>query len=219
MTLVTVRRHWSPYEGAPLPNIAKSELSPKDYSTSVKIEGHSVAIRGAMFESMGDIASKGTGGGLISANTHGPAKFITPGSMTVSIEGKAVHLLGESMLNNCGPGGSPPNTGATLMGVGQGSLPMMDQPCPAGGDHAITTEERDRQKEIQDAQELRPQRVTIQFETGDPFECRGVAGGVVQRTLAEAARSGDILRFVHAASSATRSHRHRPDPANRRRRR
>src|SRR5436190_3121147 len=27
-------------------------------------------------------------------------------------------------------------------------------------------------------QEVRPQRVTIQFETGDPFECRGVAGGV-----------------------------------------
>src|SRR5690349_3441203 len=27
-------------------------------------------------------------------------------------------------------------------------------------------------------QELRPQRVTIQFEPGDPLECRGVAGGV-----------------------------------------
>ena len=52
---------------------------------------------------MGDMASKGTGGGLISANTHGPAKFITPGSMTVKIEGKSVHLLGEPMLNNCGP--------------------------------------------------------------------------------------------------------------------
>ena len=50
--------------------------------TTVKIEGNAVAIRGATFESMGDIASKGTGGGLISANTHGPTKFITPGSMT-----------------------------------------------------------------------------------------------------------------------------------------
>jgi uncharacterized Zn-binding protein involved in type VI secretion len=89
-------------------------MSPKDYSTTVTIEGSAVAIRGATFESIGDVASKGTGGGLISANTQGPAKFVTPGSMTVKIEGKAVHLLGESMLNNCGPGGSPPNTGASV---------------------------------------------------------------------------------------------------------
>jgi hypothetical protein len=102
-----------------LPNVAKSGISPKDYSTSVTIEGNTVAIRGASFESMGDMASKGTGGGLISANTHGPAKFITPGSLTVKIEGKSVHLLGEPMLNNCGPSGSPPNTGATMVGLDQ----------------------------------------------------------------------------------------------------
>lgn len=107
----------APFVPAPLPNIAKSELSPKGYSTTVTIEGSAVAIRGATFESIGDMASKGTGGGLISANTHGPAKFITPGSMTVKIEGKAVHLLGEPMLNNCAPSGSPPNTGATMMGT------------------------------------------------------------------------------------------------------
>ena len=109
----------APFVPAPLPNIAKSGSSPKDYSTSVKIDGNTVAIRGAMFESMGDVASKGTGGGLISANTHGPAKFITPGSMSVKIEGKSVHLLGEPMLNNCGPSGSPPNTGATMTGLDQ----------------------------------------------------------------------------------------------------
>ncbi|MCC7155139.1 MAG: DUF4150 domain-containing protein [Bryobacterales bacterium] len=109
----------APFVPSPLPNIAKSELSPKGYSTSVKIEGNTVAIRGATFESIGDIASKGTGGGLISANTHGPAKFITPGSLTVKIEGKSVHLLGEPMLNNCAAGGTPPNTGATLQGVKQ----------------------------------------------------------------------------------------------------
>jgi hypothetical protein len=107
----------APFVPAPLPNIGKSELSPKGYSTTVNIEGNAVAIRGASFESMGDIASKGTGGGLISANTHGPVKFITPGSFTVKIEGKSVHLLGEPVLNNCGPSGSPPNTGATLTGV------------------------------------------------------------------------------------------------------
>lgn len=109
----------APFVPAPLPNIAKSGMSPKGYSKKVKIEGQAVAIRGASFESMGDMASKGTGGGLVSANTHGPAKFITPGSLTVKIEGKSVHLLGEPMLNNCGASGSPPNTGATMTGVGQ----------------------------------------------------------------------------------------------------
>ncbi len=107
----------APFVPAALPNIAKSELSPKGYSTTVKIEGNAVAIRGATFESIGDMASKGTGGGLISANCHGPAKFITPGTMTVKIEGKGIHLLGDPMLNNCGASGSPPNTGATMGGA------------------------------------------------------------------------------------------------------
>jgi len=114
----------APFVPAPLPNIAKSGSSPKDYSTTVKIEGNAVAIRGAMFESIGDMASKGTGGGLISANCHGPAKFITPGSLTVKIEGKSVHLLGEPMLNNCGASGSPPNTGATMAGLKQAELTL-----------------------------------------------------------------------------------------------
>src|SRR5262245_24512138 len=114
----------APFVPSPLPNIGKSELSPKGYSTTVEIEGQAVAIRGATFESMGDMASKGTGGGLISANTHGPTKFITPGSMNVKIEGKAVHQLGEPMLNNCGPSGSPPNTGATAMGEDQDDLDL-----------------------------------------------------------------------------------------------
>ena len=109
----------APFVPSPLPNIAKSGMSPDGYSTTVKIEGNAVAIRGATFKSMGDIASKGTGGGLISANTGGPAKFITPGSLTVTIQGKGVHLLGEPMLNNLGASGMPPNTGATMNGLGQ----------------------------------------------------------------------------------------------------
>jgi uncharacterized Zn-binding protein involved in type VI secretion len=108
-----------PFTPTHLPNVGKSELSPKGYSKTVKIEGCTVAILGASFESIGDIASKATGGGLISANTHGPTKFITPGSLTVKIEGKNVHLLGEPMLNNCGPTGIPPNTGATMQGEDQ----------------------------------------------------------------------------------------------------
>lgn len=106
----------APFVPTPLPNIGRSALSPKDYSKKVKIEGNPVAIGGASFASQGDMASKGTGGGLVSSNTHGVTKFIMPGSFTVKIEGKGVHLLGEPMLNNCGPSGSPPNA-ATMQGA------------------------------------------------------------------------------------------------------
>jgi uncharacterized Zn-binding protein involved in type VI secretion len=117
----------APFVPSPLPNIAKSGSSPKGYTKKVKIEGKTVAIMGATFKSMGDMASKGTGGGLISANTHGPAKFITPGSPTVKFEGKSVHLLGEPMLNNCGASGNPPNTGASMMGADHSDI---DPPEP-----------------------------------------------------------------------------------------
>lgn len=106
----------APFVPTPLPNIGKSDTSPTDYSTTVKIEGQPVAIAGATFGSMGDVASKGTGGGLISSNCEGPTKFVGPGSFDVKIEGKNVQLLGDPMLNNCGPGGSPPNA-ATMTGV------------------------------------------------------------------------------------------------------
>src|SRR5678815_1156825 len=106
----------APFVPTPLPNIGKSGDSPKDYSQDVTIEGQAVAIKGSTFNSMGDMASKGTGGGLISANTHGITKFVGPGSMDVKIEGKNVQLLSDPMLNNCGPSGSPANS-ATLMGL------------------------------------------------------------------------------------------------------
>jgi hypothetical protein len=109
----------APFVPTPLPNIAKSGSSPDGYSTSVEVEGNPVCIFGGSFQSNGDEASKGTGGGLLSSNTAGPVKFIAPGSMTVKIEGKTVHLLGDSCLNNCGPGGAPPNTGATMSGTKQ----------------------------------------------------------------------------------------------------
>lgn len=124
----------APFVPTPLPNIGKSSLSPKGYTKKVKIEGKTVAISGATFGSQGDIASKGTGGGLVSANTHGPTKFIGPGSLDVKLEGKSVHLLGEPMLNNCGGSGSPPNS-ATMMGLVQGvavvyNLGPGDPNCP-----------------------------------------------------------------------------------------
>jgi hypothetical protein len=106
----------APFVPTPLPNIGKSGDSPQGYSKTVTIEGHTVAIQGSSFGSMGDAASKGTGGGLVSMNTHGPTKFLGPGSFDVKIEGKNVHLLSDQMLNNCGPSGSPPNS-ATMAGV------------------------------------------------------------------------------------------------------
>lgn len=120
----------APFVPTPLPNIGKSGDSPKGYSTTVKIEGQPVAIKGATFGSMGDMASKGTGGGIVSSNTHGPTKFIAPGSMDVKIQGKNVQLLGDQMLNNCGPSGSPANS-ATLAGTVQPSAALVAALGPA----------------------------------------------------------------------------------------
>lgn len=106
----------APFVPTPLPNIARSSMSPKGFSKKVTFDGDPVAIKGCSFASMGDVASKGTGGGLISNNVEGAAKFIAPGSMTVFVEGGNVHLLGDVMSNNNGPSGSPPNA-ATMMGA------------------------------------------------------------------------------------------------------
>src|SRR5689334_22883096 len=111
----------APFVPTPLPNIGTSDDSPQGYSTSVKIESQPVAIKGASFASKGDIASQGTGGGIISNNVQGPTTFIGPGSFDVQIEGKNVQLLGDPMLNNCGPPGSPANA-ATMAGVLQAPL-------------------------------------------------------------------------------------------------
>jgi uncharacterized Zn-binding protein involved in type VI secretion len=106
----------APFVPTPLPNIGRSSIRPSGYSKTVKIEGQYVAILGASFGSIGDIASKGTGGGILSNNCEGPTKFIAPGSLTVQIQGKNVHLLGDVMSNNNGPAGAPPNA-ATLNGT------------------------------------------------------------------------------------------------------
>jgi hypothetical protein len=115
----------APFVPTPLPNIGKSSISPKGFSTSVKIEGNAVAIFGCSFGSMGDIASKGLGGGMVSMNCEGPTKFIAPGSLTVTIEGKNVHLLSDIMSNNNGPAGAPPNS-ATMIGLSQADAKKID---------------------------------------------------------------------------------------------
>jgi hypothetical protein len=115
----------APFVPTPLPNIGSSGKAPDGYSTSVTIEGNPVAIQGASFGSSGDVASQGTGGGIVSNNVEGPTKFIGPGSFDVQIEGKNVQLLSDPMMNNCGPGGSPPNA-ATMGGVLQ--VPLVGNP-------------------------------------------------------------------------------------------
>lgn len=127
----------APFVPTPLPNIGQSGKQPDGYSTSVKVEGEPVAIAGASFGSSGDIASKGTGGGVVSNNAEGPTKFIAPGSLNVQIEGKNVQYLGDQMMNNCGPGGSPANA-ATMMGVAQAPAvvppPPPSQECQEAAD-------------------------------------------------------------------------------------
>jgi len=129
----------APFVPTPLPNIGKSGEKPDGYTQNVKVEGKTVAIKGASFGSMGDIASKGTGGGLVSANTHGPCKFIGPGSMDVKFEGKNVHLLSDPMTNNGGGSGSPANS-ATMVGLLQAAEaknPSNKDVCGAGNHSEI----------------------------------------------------------------------------------
>ncbi|WNG48107.1 DUF4150 domain-containing protein [Archangium minus] len=152
----------APFVPTPLPNIGKSGTDPKGYSKSVTIEGKKVAIKGATFGSMGDVASKGTGGGLISSNVEGPTSFVGPGSMDVKIEGKNVQLLGDPMLNNCGPSGSPANA-ATMMGLIQQPSGLVtyvtgEEECPLckkthGSDAALeeTQATKDSAKRLVDA--------------------------------------------------------------------
>lgn len=102
----------APFVPAPLPNVARSGNDLRGGSKGVKIGGSSVAIRGSTFGSVGDIASKASGGGLVSCNTHGPAKFVSPGSLDVRAEGKAIQLLGDAMTNN---NGNPPNAGTAML--------------------------------------------------------------------------------------------------------
>lgn len=90
----------APFVPVPLPNIGKSAMSPSGYTTSVTVEDQAVAIKGASFMSMGDIASQGTGGGLVSAQTQGTTKFVAPGSMNVKFEGGNVQFLGDYTTNN-----------------------------------------------------------------------------------------------------------------------
>ena len=163
----------APFVPAPLPNIGKSGDTPKDYTKTVKIESNPVAINGASFCSIGDMASKGTGGGMLSANTHGPCKFIGPGSLDVKFEGKNVQLLTDPMTNNGGGSGSPPNA-ATMVGIVQLAEAVMDtekkkKPCPGGGDHIWVHEEASDGRDF-DTKVNKKEQQGINGDKGAAFE-------------------------------------------------
>ena len=132
----------APFVPTPLPNLGTSGDNLKDGTSTVKFEGKKVAIKGSTFMSQpsGDVASKGTGGGLISAKTQGKTEFLAPGSMDVKAEGKNIQLLGDAMGNN---GGSPVNA-ATLKElqapIAQGGIGRhaADALCKAVCNHAGT---------------------------------------------------------------------------------
>jgi hypothetical protein len=190
----------APFVPTPLPNIGKSGNSPDGYSTTVTIDGDAVAIQGASFLSMGDVASKGTGGGMVSMNVEGPTKFVGPGSMDVKIEGKNVQLLSDQMLNNCGPSGSPANS-ATMGGLLQAAKaknPARLDIC-GPGKH---TEEIDRPK-VPPGEETPAGRVaamkSVASTPGDAFEIAAAEHNIADKSIT----SGDQLsRDISPAEKA-----------------
>lgn len=177
----------APFVPAPLPNIGKSGDKPKGYTKKVKVEGNPVAIKGASFCSMGDMPSKATGGGMVSANTHGPCKFISPGSMDVKFEGKNVHLLADLMTNNGGGSGSPANS-ATMMGAVQLSAEVKadireqmkeEKPiCPEGNAQFFEHEWKEEPREPRGSTKETIETLQNSANEDDAFEGYGAAKNV-----------------------------------------
>ncbi len=92
----------APFVPTPLPNIGRSADRLSDATTTVEFEGKKVAIKGSYYMSSPspDVASQGTGGGVVSMVTQGMTDFVAPGSMDVKAEGKNIQLLGDAMTNN-----------------------------------------------------------------------------------------------------------------------
>ena len=87
----------------PYPNVAQSS-DLVDGTTSVTVEGNSVAVKDCAFAtSTGDEA--GSAGGVASGVTKGKAKFVNY-SFDVKVEGKSACRLGDPMTMN----GNGPNT-------------------------------------------------------------------------------------------------------------
>lgn len=92
----------APFVPVPLPNFGRSADRLQKATKKVLIEGKKVAIKGSYYMSQPspDVASQGTGGGIVSATVQGKTQFVAPGSMNVKFEGKNVQLLGDATTNN-----------------------------------------------------------------------------------------------------------------------
>ena len=114
----------APFVPTPLPNLGRSADHLNKATKKVKIQGKKVAIKGSYYMSQPspDVASQGTGGGIISAKVQGKTEFVAPGSMNVKAEGKNIQLLGDAMTNN---GGSPTNSGTV---PGNQQAPQVPKP-------------------------------------------------------------------------------------------
>lgn len=124
----------APFIPTPLPNLGQSSDRLTDATTTVKIEGKKIAIKGAYYMSQPspDVASQGTGGGIVSSKTQGKTEFVAPGSMNVKAEGKNIQLLGDAMTNN---GGSPSNA-ATMPGNQQAPAVVVMLECGESGSYS-----------------------------------------------------------------------------------
>jgi len=130
----------APFVPTPLPNIGQSSDNLSDATSTVKIDGNKVAIKGSYYMSQPspDVASQGTGGGIVSSKTQGATKFVAPGSMNVKAEGKNIQLLGDAMTNN---GGSPDNSGAPGGNI-QEPAPKIQLDCGETGSYSKLQEKR-----------------------------------------------------------------------------
>jgi len=91
----------------PYPNIAMSKDTSQG-STSVKMDGNPIMLKGSVFSmSTGDEAGT-AGGGVISGKIKGKAEFVNY-SFDVMVEGKNVPRLADMMMQNKGsPANTPP---------------------------------------------------------------------------------------------------------------
>jgi hypothetical protein len=123
-------------------------------------------------------------------NCEGPTKFIGPGSFDVKVEGKNVQFLGDQMLNNCGPSGSPANA-ATMFGVLQEAKaknPANKDGC-GKGKHSEQTEK----PTVPDDEKTPAGRLAAMTKTavtdGDKFEVKAAAHNIADGSIT----SGDQI--------------------------
>jgi hypothetical protein len=123
--------------------------------------------------------------------------------MDVKIEGKNVQLLGDPMLNNCGPSGSPANA-ATMMGVLQvsGFVTVVDgsDACPLCQKHHGSLEETPMTK--LDASTLASDLDVKEALSGDnarssPVPMRAEICGPLVRNMRGILRCGQETRMAH----------------------